>query len=313
MKKAITIFTPTYNRAYCLGKCYKSLQQQKNKNFVWLIIDDGSTDDTNQLVKKWIQETTDFEIRYIYKKNGGMHTGYNTAYENIDTELCMNVDSDDYLTPTAISDILTFWNENKRKDVGGIYALDCFENGEVVGQPFPEELKEFHGWGCKRIYYTNAKGRKKYTKVYGDKKFIGVTDIINQYPPFPVFEGEKYYQLYHKQHLIERDYTILIYNKPVCVVEYMQDGSSKNMFNQYFNNPKGFAHARKYVMENAPWLMMRFVAAIHYVAESTIAQNKHFINEYPKKALVMFAFIPGKILYHYIMFNVRNKQGRMKI
>lgn len=311
--KAITVFTPTYNRAYCLGRCYESLRQQNNHDFVWMIIDDGSTDGTEELVKTWIEETTDFDIRYIYKENGGMHTAYNTAYENIDTELCMNVDSDDYLVPTAISDILAFWEKNKRDDVGGIYALDCFENGDIVGCAFPDDLTEFHGWGCKRIYYTGADGKPTYTKVRGDKKFIGVTSIINKYPPFPVFEGEKYYQLYHKQHLIERDYTILIYNKPVCVVEYMLDGSSKNMYNQYVRNPKGFAYARKYVMANAPWFLMRYTAAVHYVAESRISKNNHFLEDSPNKALVLLAIIPGTMLYHFINYNIRKNEGRMRV
>lgn len=300
MKAQITVFTPTFNRAYCLHKCYESMCRQTNKNFEWLIIDDGSTDNTKQLVERWQQKENGFIIRYIYKENGGMHTGYNTAYANIDTELSMNVDSDDYLTDTAIENILNYWNRNKRDDVGGIYALDCFENGDIVGKAFPEDLKEFHGWGCKRIYYTLPDGTETYTRVRGDKKFIGVTEIINQYPPFPVFEGEKYYQLYHKQHLIERDYTILIFNTPVCVVEYMEDGSSKNILKQYMRNPKGFAYARKYIMENAPWFGMRAAAAVHYVAESTIAGNKQYIRQAPNKLLVLMAWFPGKLLYHYI-------------
>ena len=112
----ITIFTPTYNRAYCLHKCYESMKRQKNKDFIWLIIDDGSTDNTEVLVKQWKQNDNGFEIKYIYKENGGMHTGYNTAYKHINTELAMNIDSDDYLTDTAIDDILDFWNKTIQYD-----------------------------------------------------------------------------------------------------------------------------------------------------------------------------------------------------
>lgn len=114
-KKKITVFTPTYNRAYCLHKCYESMKRQTSKDFEWLIIDDGSSDGTDELVKGWMKEEKSFPIRYIYKKNGGMHTAYNVAYENIDTELAMNIDSDDYLTDTAIEDILNFWKKIKKR------------------------------------------------------------------------------------------------------------------------------------------------------------------------------------------------------
>ena len=266
----ITVFTPTYNRAYCLHKCYESMKRQSCQNFDWLIIDDGSSDGTEKLVQHWMNEDHGFTIRYQYKENGGMHTAYNTAYELIETELAMNVDSDDYLTDTAIEDILDFWKSSKRNDVGGIYALDQYKDGKIVGHPFPDDLKEFHGWGYKVIFYEKE-GKKKQHINKGDKKFIGVTSIIKKYPPIPVFSNERYHSLYYKQHLIERDYTILIFNQPVCVVEYLEDGSSQNMYFQYVKNPRSFCDERKFVMEYAPLRKLRMEAAIHYVAESIIA------------------------------------------
>lgn len=303
--KKITIFTPTYNRAYCLHKCYESLKRQTNYDFEWLIIDDGSTDNTKQLIEQWMLEPHDFAIKYVYKQNGGMHTAYNAAYEIIETELSMNVDSDDYLTDTAVEDILDFWNAHKSENIGGIYALDCYKNGEVVGLSFSDELKQFHGWGYKIIYYESNGKTKRYVNK-GDKKFIGVTKIIKQYPPIPVFEGEKYHSLYYKQHLIERDYSILILNKPVCIVEYMMDGSSKNMYAQYVNNPKGFCDERCYVMRNAPSLKLKLNAAIHYVAESLLAGNKHFIRTSTNTTAVILAMPLGIMLYFYI----RRKAGK---
>lgn len=76
--KTLTIFTPTYNRGYILGNAYESLKKQTNKDFIWLIVDDGSTDNTEDIVEKWIEENT-IEIRYIKKENGGKHTAYNVA------------------------------------------------------------------------------------------------------------------------------------------------------------------------------------------------------------------------------------------
>ena len=90
----LTVFTPAYNRAHTLPRTYESLQKQSCKDFVWLIVDDGSKDQTAKLVKEWQQQEKTFEIRYIYKENGGMHTAHNVAYENIDTELNVCIDSD---------------------------------------------------------------------------------------------------------------------------------------------------------------------------------------------------------------------------
>lgn len=295
----ITVFTPTYNRAYCLHKCYESMQRQTCKEFDWLIIDDGSTDDTKELVEGWIDQKPEFNIRYIYKENGGMHTAYNTAYANIDTELSMNIDSDDYLTDTAIADIIMFWRENKREDVGAIYALDQYESGEIVGLSFPADLKEFRGWGYKEIFY-DVNGQKKKFVNRGDKKFIGVNKIIKKYPPIPVFEGEKYHSLYYKQHLIEKDYSVLVFNKPICVVEYMEDGSSKNMFYQYVRNPKGFCNERKYVMKHAPTFKLKIQACVHYVAESLLAKDYHFVVNSTNRLCTIISIVPGMLLYYVI-------------
>lgn len=302
--KTITVFTPTYNRAYCLHKCYESMKRQSCYDFDWLIIDDGSSDNTKELVDQWIQEDNPFDIKYVYKENGGMHTGYNTAYSLIKTELAMNVDSDDYLTDTAIEDIITFWNKNKRDDVGGIYALDRYENGEVIGTSFPEDLKEFHGWGYKILFYEVNGVKKKYVNA-GDKKFIGVTKIINEYPSIPVYEGEKFFTLYYKQHLIERDYSILIMNKPVCVVEYMGDSITNNMYKQYFNNTEGFREERNYVMKNAPSFKLRYHDAIHYVAESFIAKDKKFIHHSSNKGIVLLALPLGIPLFFYLKYKTK--------
>lgn len=292
----ITIFTPTYNRAYCLHKCYESMKRQTCKAFDWLIIDDGSTDGTKELVERWINQKPEFNIRYIYKENGGMHTAYNTAYANIDTELSMNIDSDDYLTDTAIEDVILFWQENKRDDIGAIYALDQYENGEIVGLSFPEDLKEFQGWGYKEIFY-NSEGKKRRFRNRGDKKLIGVTAAIKRYPQIPVFEGEKYHSLYYKQHLIEKDYTVLIMNHPVCVVEYMDDGSSKNMFYQYVRNPKGFCDERRFVMKYAPTFKLKIEACIHYVAESLFAKDYHFVKKSTNRFFTVISIAPGMLLY----------------
>ena len=88
-KPILTVFTPAYNRADLLTRCYESMCKQTNKNFIWMIVDDGSTDNTREISESWVQNTKDFQVIYIYKENGGLHTAYNTAIANIDTELCV--------------------------------------------------------------------------------------------------------------------------------------------------------------------------------------------------------------------------------
>ena len=135
----LTVFTPTYNRAYILNQCYESLVRQSCKDFIWLIIDDGSTDNTKELVEDWMKNDNGFEIRYHYKKNGGMHTGHNVAYELIDTELNVCIDSDDFMPDNAVELIVNFWREYGSDKYSGIVALDIYKNGEVIGCKLPNE------------------------------------------------------------------------------------------------------------------------------------------------------------------------------
>ena len=136
--KTLTVFTPSYNRAYTLHKCYESLLRQTSKDFTWLIIDDGSSDNTKELVDSWINENK-IEINYIYQENQGMHGAHNTAYKNIKTELNVCIDSDDYMPDDAVKKIISFWNKNKRSDLAGIMALDAYTDGKVIGDKFPNE------------------------------------------------------------------------------------------------------------------------------------------------------------------------------
>lgn len=300
--KTLTVFTPTFNRAYCLGELYNSLLRQENKDFIWLIIDDGSSDGTDQLVASW-QSEGKIEILYHYKANGGMHTAHNAAYELLETELNMCIDSDDYLTDDAVAKILAFWSQNKAENVGAIYALDATKDGKILGEKYPEDMKSFQGWGCKVVVYNGG----KIHEVVGDKKCIAVTKYLKKYPPIPVFEGEKFYSLYWKQHFLERDYQILILNEPVCIVEYLPDGASMNKFKQYFTNAKGFQHMRLILMKESPTFKLRFVECMHYINSSIILKDWTFLSKSTNK-LLTFAAIPFGILLHLYVKRNYNKQ-----
>ena len=131
--KTLTVFTPSYNRAYTLHKCYESLLRQTSKDFTWLIVDDGSSDNTKELVDSWINENK-IEINYIYQENQGMHGAHNTAYKNIKTELNVCIDSDDYMPNDAVEKIKETWEKIKDNEkISGIAGLDAYKNGDIIG------------------------------------------------------------------------------------------------------------------------------------------------------------------------------------
>ncbi|MFT4800681.1 MAG: glycosyltransferase involved in cell wall biosynthesis, partial [Flavobacteriaceae bacterium] len=177
--KKITVFTPTYNRAYCLHQVYESLIRQSNQNFCWLIVDDGSNDNTKELVRCWNKDGK-IEIIYIFQKNQGMHGAHNTAYANIETKLNICIDSDDFLPNNAIALILEKWEAVKEDDsIAGIVGLDADKNRNIIGTAIPKELKRCTLSG---LYQNHG--------VKGDKKLVYRTDIVKKYPPYPIFKGE---------------------------------------------------------------------------------------------------------------------------
>ena len=284
----LTIFTPAYNRAHTLPRTYKSLRAQNCKEFIWLIVDDGSQDNTADLVRQWQSEDNGFEIRYVYKENGGMHTAHNTAYEHIDTELNTCIDSDDKLAPGAVEKILRKWEQVKDRGYAGIIALDADFNGKLIGKGFPEGMTETSVIG----YYASGGS--------GDKKLIYRTDIINRYPPYPVFEGEKYVSLSYKYRMIDQDYKMAVLDEILCHVEYQPDGSTGTMWRQYLLNPKGWAFWRKVRMQYPESSKRTVIDCIHYVSSSLLAGNCRFIAESPKKLLTVLCIVPGWIFSKFV-------------
>lgn len=288
---SLTIFTPTFNRVHTLPRTYQSLCAQTCKDFEWLIIDDGSTDNTSEIVKQWIYEA-DFNIRYIYQENQGMHGAHNTAYRNITTELNTCIDSDDYMPTDAVENIVSFWNKKRNDKYAGFIGLDQREDGTIIGTQFPNNMHETTLIG----FYAN--GGK------GDKKLVYRTDVIKKYPEYPIFKGERYVGLAYKYMLIDQDFTMFTLNKPLVTVEYQEDGSSNTMWKQYWNNPQGFAFFRKTEMVVAPTIKRKFISCVHYVSSCLISKNKNFIKESPQKLLTMLAVIPGIMLYYITKHNV---------
>lgn len=286
-KPFLTVFTPAYNRAYTLPRTYESMKQQKNTDFIWLIVDDGSSDNTAELIKQWQSEENGFEIQYIYKENGGMHTAHNTAYEVIDTELNICIDSDDALAPDAVQIIADAWDMVRDQGYAGLLALDAEFNGTVIGKGFPEGLTET----TLGDYYRKG-GR-------GDKKLILRTDVVRQYPPYPTFPGERFVPLGSLYTMIDRDYKLSVLDRVVCLVEYMPDGSTHNMLRQYYRNPNGFRYGRLVTLSEPITLKRKVMIYIHFAAESILA-GKPIVHDAPDKLLGALSIPFGATLAVYI-------------
>ena len=283
----LTIFTPAYNRAHTLSRTYESLRRQDCKDFVWLIVDDGSSDNTADLVRSWQAQDNGLDIRYLYKENGGMHTAHNAAYEVIKTELNVCIDSDDCLAEGAVRKILEKWNEVKDQGYAGIIGLDADLQGNLIGKGFPDGLTETTLSG----YYA-AGGS-------GDKKLVYRTDIIRKYPPYPVFEGEKYVALAYKYRLIDQDYKLAVLDEVLCNVEYQADGSSGTMWRQYLKNSNGFAFWRKICMQYPTSKKRMIIDCIHYCSSCMIAKQPGWIKSSPQKILTLLALPFGYLLSRY--------------
>ena len=257
--KTLTVITTTYNRDYCLHQVYNSLLRQTSDDFIWLIIDDGSTDNTKNLVKSWMNNGK-FEIRYVYKPNGGMHTACNLSYEKADTCLNVIIDSDDWMTDDAVEKIVTFWNRNGGNQYSGIISNNINVKGEIIGSQLPSVTN---------CTYTDL--YQKY-RVNGDKKLIFRSDLTKLYP-YPEFPGEKFYPASYKFRLLDQDYTMLIMDEYTCVVDYNEDSMSFDKFSQYRTCSKGFAHFRNEMirLSKSPSFVVKEM--IHYIAEAKLANN----------------------------------------
>jgi glycosyltransferase involved in cell wall biosynthesis len=285
----LTVFTPSYNRAYLLPQLYMSLINQSHQDFEWLIIDDGSTDETKVLVATW-QKENKIDIRYVYQENQGMHGAHNTAYDAITTEFNVCIDSDDYMAANAVKIILENF-KNLDPKFAGIVGLDANKKGVIIGTKIPERL-------------TAIKLNELYTlhQVLGDKKIVYRTAIVKRYPKYPLFENERFVPLDYKYLLIDQDYDLKPVNEVLCIVEYQEDGSSMNILKQYRKHPNGFAFSRLSRIKFGKTFKERFKNAIHLVSSSIFSKKTTWLCKSDKPLLVFLALPFGIILNLYIRY-----------
>ena len=232
----ITVFTPTYNRAYIIHKLYISLKKQTYKNFEWIVIDDGSTDDTEKLFSSWILEENNFDIKYYKVKNGGKHRAINKGVDLARGELFFIVDSDDYLIDSALEDIVNVEKTipfHIKDEFCGVCGNRGKNEIEIWGKTFDGEYLD-----------ATTLERPKYN-IYGDKSEVFYTKILKNYK-FKEFDDENFLtECTVWNHMAYDGYKMRFFNKIIYICDYLDDGLTKSGKSLYRNNPKGTAYAIK--------------------------------------------------------------------
>ena len=294
--KTLTVFTPTYNRAHTLGRTYRSLCAQTCSDFEWLVIDDGSTDGTRELIEGFIAEGK-ITVRYIRKENGGLYTGYNTAYADISTELNVCVDSDDYMPEEAVEIIVKTWREKGTVRYAGLVGLDFYAGTDrPIAGYFPEGMTE--------VFYPDLYARNIHR---GDSKTVMRTDLMKSVAPQIGFEGEKNFNpVYMLLQVCDR-LPLIVVNRNLCFVDYQTgDSMSAGIWRQYVDSPRSFAKMRRLEMtlrHSTPFNRLR--SAVHYVAECMLARDRRWLADSPRKLLTLAALPAGVALYFLIKFKNR--------
>lgn len=224
----ITVFTPTYNRAYIIHNLYQSLQRQTFQDFEWLVVDDGSSDNTQELFNMWMSTDNFFSIRYYKQANGGKCRAINRALDLARGELFFTVDSDDYLTDDALEK-LNQWQED-------LPLNECFcgvagNLGTVIDKT---SNRGFEG------YYYEGTALDRYKNVDGERAMAFYTDIHRKYK-YPEFDNENFMTEAVAWNRMAYDgYKMRFYNDIIWIYEYREDGLTKAGSSLFLNNPRGY-------------------------------------------------------------------------
>jgi len=273
--KTLTVMTPTYNRAELLKDAYASLAAQSCDDFVWMIVDDGSTDDTERVVEGFIADGK-VKIEYIKKENGGKHTAVNLAINRVETELiALCLDSDDAFTDSAVEEIISVYNKTEKAYNGYVFLREGrvdHIDPDLEVMSWRQAIVEDRFWGETVIVL-----KKEYIKQFA----------------FPVFEGEKLCT----EAIVWLQMTdpFYWYHNPVCTGEYMTDGYSKNIWKTFA------ASARSHMLYNDIRLSLwksfpkRCKFAAYYDGFALFAGERHFIRRCSSKGFAAAALPFGAV------------------
>ena len=284
----LTIITPAYNRAGFLPKLYESLLRQTSQNFTWLVVDDGSSDGTSELIRRYRQENK-IPILYERQENAGKHVALNRGIAMIESELTYIVDSDDYLPEDAVAVILSCHEKYKdRPNLCGYSFLRCHSDGRGNTAYFPEDGK------IDTYLHVRINGN-----IGGDKAEVFYTDILKQYP-FPVFAGEKYMPEDVVWMQMSGPYQMVHINKNVYICDYLEDGLTNTGRRMKIHSPRGMLLRSKIYLENAQTCFkVKVKMMVLYIIYGYFAgyDGKRLFAEIPNKLLYLVCYLPSFFLY----------------
>lgn len=289
----ITIFTPTYNRGNLLNRIYESLKAQTVQDFEWLIVDDGSSDNTEEIVNSWICEQA-INIRYIRKKNGGKHTAFNMGVQNAEGELFFCVDSDDFVPENCVENILKAWNGTNVGCVAGIIGMKTDTDGKFLCGFFPKAITT-------STMYDLAQKHQ----CYGEKSLIYKTEILKKVP-YPEIEGEKFVTECVVYDRIDQEYTMLLLKEVLTICEYQPDGLTGTIFSTMLKNPTGYKIYYKQRIDMAITLKERIGYIIRYNAFDILSGDTNYDYCGKHKLLTMALRPMGWLLTKY--YNYKKKK-----
>ena len=284
----ITVFTPTYNRAHLLPRVYESLCKQTFRDFEWVIVDDGSVDNTKGLsLSLPKREGTFFSIRYFYQENGGKHRAINRGVKEARGELFFIVDSDDMLPPDALETVAKAY-EGIRDDCSfaGVCGLDGTFEGKVIGSGLPTEV----------IDDTSIAVRFKYG-VTGDMKEVFRTSVLKEFP-FPEIDGERFCPEMLVWNRIATRYKLRYFNRVIYLAEYQADGLTSGIVKVRMKSPVATMMTYAEMTEYPVSFKVKVKAAINYWRFRCCLQNGNDNGNYPKLRGWWNWVMPGGMVMH---------------
>lgn len=255
MKHLITILTPAYNRASLLPRLFDSLLRQTSKDFEWIVVDDGSTDDTREVVANLKEKCGGaFPMGYVYKANGGKHMAINIGAERARGELLFIADSDDLLTDDALETVANSWHDiSDDKSFAGIAGLDiAMDTREVIGSGLPQEHID-----------CNAIDIRYRHHVTGDMKEVFRTEVLREFP-FPEFAGERFCPEQLVWFRMARRYRLRYINKPIYIADYQPDGITAGITRARMRNPSASMLTYAELTECPVPFLVKVKAAINF-------------------------------------------------